>query len=285
MTKIRVEGESIPLWGTSFSLPETLYVGGKKLKLGEEASGSFIMACWAECFAMFFFTVVCCGCKIVTMQQQNPNYFMIASSFGFGTIVISQIFQFSSGGYINTSIVLAMFLHEKVTFARVIYYFLFHILGSIFGSIVLLIIFGPKNFLFTVNSWSDNDFSAGQVFLAEVFCTAVVVFSVLAYVNSTFQFGGPLGIFSVGMSVLVSHLFLLPIDGCSLNPPRSFGPSLIASIVDSHQSHSSQQFVFWFGPIIGACLGVLFYGKYFSLRFLRRDNLFIFIPRGLSFSY
>jgi glycerol uptake facilitator-like aquaporin len=30
------------------------------------------------------------------------------------------------------------------------------------------------------------------------------------------------------MSVMIAHLFLLPIDGCSINPTRSFGPALVA---------------------------------------------------------
>ena len=31
---------------------------------------------------------------------------------------------------------------------------------------------------------------------------------------------GALGVYPIAMSVMVAHLFLLPIDGCSINPSR-----------------------------------------------------------------
>jgi glycerol uptake facilitator-like aquaporin len=40
--------------------------------------------------------------------------------------------------------------------------------------------------------------------------------------------GGSLGVYPIAMSVMIAHLFLLPIDGCSINPTRSFGPALVA---------------------------------------------------------
>jgi len=52
--------------------------------------------------------------------------------------------------------------------------------------------------------------------------------------------GGALGILPISMSVLVAHLFLIPIDGCSINPTRSFGPYFVANLIGSVGNASMQ---------------------------------------------
>ena len=79
---------------------------------------------------------------------------------------------------------------------------------------------------------------------------------------------------------MIAHLFLLPIDGCSINPSRSFGPSLVRIPVSTHNfnysgqvatwagidgSYYKQQHIFWFGPYFGAALAALFY-EYLGLK-------------------
>lgn len=58
----------------------------------------------------------------------------------------------------------------------------------------------------------------------------LLVYNVFATIDIPTPGGGPLGVFPIAMSVMVAHLFLLPIDGCSINPTRSFGPSLVAAM-------------------------------------------------------
>ena len=50
--------------------------------------------------------------------------------------------------------------------------------------------------------------------------------------------------FPIAMSVMVAHLFLLPIDGCSINPSRSFGPSLIAAMAGIDGEYYHQQYMY-----------------------------------------
>jgi len=44
------------------------------------------------------------------------------------------------------------------------------------------------------------------------------------------------------------------LTGAALNPARSFGPSLAAGFWDNHLAY-------WIGPIIGAVVAALVYGK------------------------
>jgi hypothetical protein len=73
------------------------------------------------------------------------------------------------------------------------------------------------------------------------------------------------------MSVMVAHLFLIPIDGCSINPSRSFGPSLVAAMAGIGGTYYHQQYMFWFGPLIGAGLTAIIY-EYAPLKPKKRET-------------
>jgi glycerol uptake facilitator-like aquaporin len=104
-------------------------------------------------------------------------------------------------------------------------------------------------------------FSGGQVFFAEMLGTMLLLFNVLSTIDIPKEGGGPLGVYPIAMSVMVAHLFLLPIDGCSINPTRSFGPSLVAAFAGIAGRYYHQQYMFWFAPMIGAGLAAAIYGK------------------------
>ena len=91
-------------------------------------------------------------------------------------------------------------------------------------------------------------------------CIALCGLTVVHSLYISLQGGGALGIFPISMSVLVAHLYLIPIDGCSINPTRSFGPYLIASMVGHSGNWKNQQYMFWFAPMIGAAISTLIYG-------------------------
>ncbi|BDA48738.1 Aquaporin PIP2-4 [Coccomyxa sp. Obi] len=65
--------------------------------------------------------------------------------------------------------------------------------------------------------------------------------------------------FAIGMVVLLCHLVAIPLDGCSINPARTFGASLV-----SGNWHG--QWVFWAGPISGSILAVALYELAFRTR-------------------
>lgn len=141
-------------------------------------------------------------------------------------------------------------------------------LGSVFGALFLWSIFGnnwPAARAFGSNSWDEAVFNGGQVWFAEVLGTMLLMFNVLSTVDIPTEGAGPLGVFPIAMSVMVAHLFLLPIDGCSINPSRSFGPALVAQWAGIPGTYAHQQPVFWFGPMFGAVLAAVIY-EYGSLK-------------------
>merc|ERR1719266_1195876 len=62
---------------------------------------------------------------------------------------------------------------------------------------------------------------------------------------------------AIGLSVFLAHCILIPIDGCSINPTRSFGPALVNAFRDDPASGIwEDMWIFWVGPITGALIAV-----------------------------
>ncbi|CAM9302114.1 unnamed protein product, partial [Hapterophycus canaliculatus] len=91
----------------------------------------------------------------------------------------------------------------------------------------------------------------GNAFGGEVLCTFLLVVTVFAACDG--ELGrknshiGPLLPLVIGAAVLLSHLVLIPIDGCSINPARSFATAVTNGAWDDH-------WVFWAGPLLGGVL-------------------------------
>jgi len=246
--------------------------------LWEPINGKFKRACVAEFLAMFFFVLMCCGCAMVTFntaEGMKPNLMQVAASFGFGIMVIAQFVGPLSGGHINCAVSFALFLGGRISGIRLVCYTISQMAGSFFGTLFLWAIFGSNwqggARAFGSNSWNEDTFTGGEVFLAELLGTAFLVLTVFATIDIPIQGAGPLGVFPIAMAVMVAHLFLLPIDGCSINPSRSFGPSLVAAMSSIPGTYQHQQYMFWFGPMIGAALAALVY-EYGSLKPHKREG-------------
>lgn len=277
------KAHKIPLF--DYNIPEFVEYGKVKLILGEEyRTRGFRRACIAEFVAMMFFVIMCCGCAMVTLNLSNPNLMMVAMSFGFGIMVLAQFVGPLSGGHINCAVTFALFLGGRISFVRCACYTFSQMGGAVLGALFLLSIFGnhwPAARAFGSNSWDESVFSGGQVFLAEMMGTMLLVYNVFATIDIPTAGGGPLGVFPIAMSVMVAHLFLLPIDGCSINPTRSFGPSLVAAMAGIDGSYYHQQYMFWFGPLIGAAITAIIYGECVLILslfvFVRVDDDLLFV--------
>ena len=57
---------------------------------------------------------------------------------------------------------------------------------------------------------------------------------------------------AIGLAVLVDHLIGVPLTGASMNPARSFGPSLVANFWDNHWLYWAESLVS--GRVAGAYL-------------------------------
>lgn len=90
----------------------------------------------------------------------------------------------------------------------------------------------------------------------EILLTALFVFVVFAATDQTRGATTPhipaLAPFAIGIAVFLAHIVAVPVDGCSINPARSFGTAVTSNTWQQH-------WIFWVGPLAGgAVVGILY---------------------------
>ncbi|KAK9904092.1 hypothetical protein WJX75_004416 [Coccomyxa subellipsoidea] len=250
--------------------------------MGEKLSTSLAKALFAEFFCTLFFvylatSAVTSGCRTGDSAREsgnNPNLtgnvipgncFLassnllgIAIAFGGSIAIFVYAAASFSGGHLNPAVSVAFWMSGKISAMRAILYVVFQCLGACTGSALVLAIdhigymaaLGASNRLNTginpANAWA-----------AETILTCVLVFTVFAATDTTrSSSSGHLSVlapFAIGLAVLLAHLVAVPIDGCSINPARSFGVAAV--------SHDwTHQWIFWVGPIGGGICAAAIYG-------------------------
>ena len=69
---------------------------------------------------------------------------------------------------------------------------------------------------------------SGEALLGEVMMTAMLCFVVHLTACDKENNISPMAPLAIGFTVFLAHTVLLPLDGCSINPARSFGPALLS---------------------------------------------------------
>ncbi|CAN0491465.1 unnamed protein product, partial [Ectocarpus sp. 12 AP-2014] len=153
--------------------------------------------------------------------EQTAAILMISSAFGLSIFVLVYIFADVSGAHLNPAVSMSLLVGKRISIER-------------FGLYVAA--------------------QAIEAFGAEALCTFLLVVTVFTACDGELgrknAHTGPLLPLVIGMAVLIAHLVLIPIDGCSINPARSFATAVINNKWDDH-------WVFWVGPLLGGVLGTV----------------------------
>ncbi|CZR63944.1 related to aquaporin [Phialocephala subalpina] len=188
----------------------------------------------------------------------NPSQLtFIALSFGFSLAVNAWVFFRISGGLFNPAVTLGMCLVGALPYIRGICLTVAQILGGITAAAICSALFpGPL----TVRTNLGGGTSVVQGLFIEMFLSAELVFTIfmLAAEKHKGTFIAPIGI---GLSLFIAELTGVYFTGGSVNPARSFGPSVV-----SHKFHS-YHWIYWVGPILGAILASGFYKFIKSLEY------------------
>jgi len=202
---------------------------------------------------------------IAELNYGMPRQLNIAFCFGFmiGVLVFST--GSISGGNLNPAVTIALAITQKMSSFRATCYVIAQCIGACLGAEIVRLLSpsiydqagGGANFV----NYSD---SVGLWTAAggEIVCTALLVFTICAAAdvgrekNNKYQ--GALTPLIIGFAVLVAHLVMIPIDGCSINPARTLGTAIVTGNFSDH-------WIFWFGPLIGGTFAAIIYENLFRL--------------------
>jgi thioredoxin type arsenate reductase len=170
----------------------------------------------------------------------------------FGLIITVMIYAFGhiSGAHFNPAVTLGFVLVRHFPIRRLLFYWAAQFVGALLATLCLYLLLGDVASLGTTLP-ADGD--AWQSFGMETVLTFFLMVVIMAMATDTRAVGQAAAL-AIGGTVMVEALFAGPISGASMNPARSLAPALLSGTW-------TDQWVYIFGPFLGAIAGALVYHK------------------------
>jgi len=222
-------------------------------------------ACVAEFIAMTLFVWVGCGAAMSIAKKEGSAWVLqVSLAFGLAITVLAYTIGHWSGGHINGAVSLALLASGKIGITQCVGNIVAQLLGSVLGALILEFMYGAGNDCtggLGTNGVAEG-FSKISALLGEVMGTFLLVYVVHETAVNPLETNTIMAPLAIGLSVFLAHCVLIPIDGCSINPTRSFGPALVCKIFRKGATPFQDMWIFTVGPIIGALLAA---GVYIGL--------------------
>jgi aquaporin Z len=212
------------------------------------------------------FALVLIGCGSAVIAGQYIGFLGIA--FAFGLTVLAMVYAIGniSGCHINPAVTVGMLVAGKIKGKDAAFYIVFQCIGAIIAAgILLAVATGKADYSLAVNGLGQNGYglhspggySLISSFIAEVVLTALFLFVILGSTSER----APKGFagLSIGLSLVLIHLWGIPVTGTSVNPARSLGPAVFVG-----GAALSELWLFIVAPIIGGILAALLWKYVFE---------------------
>ncbi|MCM1020665.1 MAG: aquaporin [Muribaculum sp.] len=213
----------------------------------------------AEFFGTMFLVLLACGSAVLA----GPSIGGLGIGLCFGLVLICLCYAIGnvSGCHVNPAVSFAMLLSGKMSCKDFCGYVVAQLAGAAVGA-AFLFWFANMGSGFNFggvtgeNNLATNVLQPGatssMALLAEVLLTMFFLFVILAATDEKKGFGKFSGL-AIGLALGLVNIVGIPVDNCSVNPARSFGPALF-----SPEAWGD----FWImvvGPLVGAALAVVLY--------------------------
>ncbi len=181
------------------------------------------------------------------IPHPGARLFLAAAIFaGTGSLFAVSPLGQRSGAHINPSISIGFWLLGRMSLPDVVGYVSAQLAGAILGALALAPAWGEwaRAVRFGATVLSEG-VSAPEGLLTEVLITFLLVMTILVFLSK--ERAARWTPLAVWVIVIVVVYFAAPLTGAGLNPARSLGPALAASVWTDH-------WLYWVGPIVGAGL-------------------------------
>lgn len=220
----------------------------------------------AEGFGTFFLVLLACGSAVLA----GPKIGTLGIGLCFGLVLVCLCYTIGniSGCHVNPAVSFGMWTAGKMSTRDFVCYVVFQLIGAA----------AAGGFLYWfVNMTPGFDFggvtgdarlaanvvqpgaSEGMALLCEILLTYFFVLVIFGATDSKLGYGRFAGL-AIGLALGLVNIVGIPVDNCSVNPARSFGPALWSPAA----WHD-----FWImvvGPLVGALLAGLTWKGILSAR-------------------
>jgi len=221
--------------------------------------GVNLSAVFAEYIAMTLFVMIGCGSAMGVAKE--PGWVLqVSLAFGLGITALAYTIGHISGAHINCAVTLGLVITGNCSVLQGTLNLAAQILGSITGALILTLMWPEETD--KTKGLGANGVQEGMTktnaFVGEVMMTFLLMFVVLeTAVNPAFKANREMAALAIGFAVFLAHSVLIPIDGCSINPTRSFGPALVRKLCYKNPGSFDDMWVFCVGPLVGASAAAL----------------------------
>ena len=242
----------------SLDLPESLELGSITREALAEAWGTFLL------------TLIGPGSITALSYLEGPGLTMTKLGFiglAHGVALIAAAYSVGhvSGAHINPAVTIAHWATRRMDRTRVAPYVLAQFAGASIAGFLQLAIWSGSQTTYSVakstylgNTLVNSDFGVGAALFVEIIGTAILAFTVMGANDreagaSSKAFAG----LAIGF-VLAGIIWMFgPISGASLNPARTWGPTLASALFSP--TIFSNYWIYVIGPVLGGLLGAFLY--------------------------
>lgn len=211
----------------------------------------------AEGIGTMFLVLLACGSAVLA----GPSIGGLGIGLCFGLVLVCLCYCIGniSGCHVNPAVSLAVYLSGRMSGKDCLLYVVFQLIGAAVGA-GFLYWFTESAPMFNFGGVTgDNDLATNvlqqgatvpMALMAEALLTFFFVLIVLGATDERHGFGKFAGL-AIGLGLGLVNIVGIPVDNCSVNPARSFGPALFSP--DAWGD-------FWImivGPVCGAVVAVL----------------------------
>jgi aquaporin Z len=190
---------------------------------------------------------------------------LISFALGLGVLGMAYAFGDVSGGHFNPAITIGMWIAGRTKARDVVPYIVAQVLGGLVAvGVIAGVAYGSSSLWASARGaalasqgYSGNG-SPYTVGLASVFLLEVVLtfFLVIVALRATSSENSSKNLAPVGiaLTLLMTNLIAIPIDGASINPARSFAPAVLSAMWSGDSWAIQQDWLFWVAPIVGGLI-------------------------------
>ncbi len=216
----------------------------------------------AEFIGTFWLVLGGCGSAVLAAAFPELGIGFVGVSLAFGLTVLTMAFAIGhiSGCHLNPAVSVGLWVGGRFDAKDLVPYIVSQVLGGIAaGGILYLIASGQAGFElaggFASNGFGEHSpggYTMTAALITEVVLTAMFLIVIMGATDSRAPAGfAPI---AIGLCLTLIHLISIPVTNTSVNPARS---TAVAVYVGDWAT--SQLWLFWVAPIVGAVIGALIY--------------------------
>ncbi len=226
--------------------------------------GAALVAEFIGSFGLTFVGIMAIyGCGLMPEASTASKLLMVALAHGLVLAIMVSACMPTSGGHLNPAITIGFLITGKIKPAAGIAYIVIQLIGGVVAALTVLCIFGAEEGAKVVAAGTPDlgkivvegttrDVRPIVGLLCEIIATFFLAFAVWG--TAADPRAKNVGGFAIGLTVAFDILAIGILTGASMNPQRSFGPTLVAG-----GALWTNHWIYWVGPILGGALAALVY--------------------------